>query len=88
MKKINLIILLALSTALSIIYVNQTAANSGPGMRECWHGTISQPFQDFLGLVPLNLQCPAYQHPPEADGFKKHREGDPACQNSELNPWL
>ncbi len=89
MKRINLTLGLLLAIGAVIGLTNQTAATSGPGMRECWHGTIDNPFRDFLGVVPTTAQCPEYQHPPVANTvLKTHIEGDPACQTSELNPLL
>ncbi len=89
MKKISLTILLVLGITLLMSHIDNTEANPGVGMRECWHGSITEPFQDFLGLVPVTSQCPAYVHPKAGEVItnKMHIEGDPACQNSELNPF-
>ncbi len=87
MKKINLIVMIILIGLLSVMHTSQTVAQN-PEMKECWHGTINSPFDDFLGIVPASQQCPTHPHPTILFATEEeHIEGDPNCQTSELNPF-
>ncbi len=85
MKKINMLVILGCATLATVVYTNQTSALPSTEVKSCWHGTIDSPFDDFLGIVPISLPCPEFSHP-IVGGPKKHIEGDPNCQTTEMNP--
>jgi hypothetical protein len=85
MKKITLLYLLAFTSVASsaeLILVGGIGA-LGINGKTCYHGTISNPYDEVYAMAAPGYSCPEYIHPtviPNPNHEKKHTAGDPDCQ--------